>query len=267
MIPPVALSVAGSDSGGGAGLQADLKTFFACGVHGTCAVTSVTFQNTAEVRGRLDLPPQAVRAQLEAVLDDLSPAAAKTGMLATAATVREVARLLGERGVPHLVVDPVMVSTSGHALLDDEAVEEMMGVLFPLAEVVTPNRLEAERLAEVALDKPGRLEEAARRILGMGPRAVLLKGGHIEGAVEDEATDLLFTADGRLLRLTAPRIAGNALHGAGCVLSAALAAYLARGLPLEEAANAAKGLVTEAIRGALRLGSGARPVQPPLPAP
>lgn len=268
---PVVLSVAGSDSGGGAGLQADLKTFFACGVHGICAVTSITFQNTAEVRGRFDLPPQAVRAQLEAVLDDLSPAAAKTGMLATAATVREVGRVLREREVPHLVVDPVMISTSGHSLLDEEGVRVMAGWLFPLAEVVTPNRMEAERLSGLALDEPGRFEEAARRILKMGPRAVLLKGGHIEReAVREakgEATDHLFTSDGSSLKLTAPRVTGLALHGAGCVLSAALAAFLGRGHPLEEAALAAKRFVTEAVRGALRLGGGARPVQPPLLAP
>ncbi len=265
MTVPVALSVAGSDPGGGAGLQADLKAFFACGVHGICAVTSVTFQNTAEVRGRFDLPPWAVRSQLEAVLDDMAPAAAKTGMLATADIVREVAAVFGERRPPRLVVDPVMVSTSGHALLDEEAVEEMVGGLFPLAEVVTPNRAEAERLSGMTLDDPGLLEEAARRILALGPRAVLLKGGHIpDEAGKGEAVDLLVSMEGGSLRLSAPRRDAGPLHGSGCVLSASLAAFLARGLTLEEAALRAKRFVSRAIDGALRLGAGARPVQPPL---
>ncbi len=262
MTIPVVLSAAGSDSGGGAGLQADLKTFFACGVHGVCAVTSVTFQNTAEVRGRFDLPPEAVRAQLEAVLDDFSPAAAKTGMLACAPTAREVARALREREVPNLVVDPVMVSTSGHRLLDEEAVRVMVEELFPLAEVVTPNRAEAEALTGLELRGSREIGEAARRLLETGPRAVLLKGGHLLEA-PGESIDHLFTAAGEELRFSSPRLEGLRAHGSGCVLSAALASFLAHGLSLEEAVRAARDFVNGAIRRALELGSGARPVHPP----
>jgi hydroxymethylpyrimidine/phosphomethylpyrimidine kinase len=265
---PVALSVAGSDSGGGAGLQADIKAFFSCGVHGACAVTSVTYQNTAEVRGRFDLPPQAVRAQLEAVLDDLFPAAAKTGMLASASIVSEVASVFRERRVPNLVVDPVMVSTSGHELLDPEAVERLAGELLPLAALVTPNLREAEMLAETAISSAADLEKAAARILELGPGAVLIKGGHFpEEGAEGESVDHLFTAGGERLRLTGPRRAHVRLHGSGCVLSASLAAFLARGFPLAEAARAAKRFVQGAVEGAMELGRGARPVLPPLYSP
>ena len=262
MIVPVALTVAGSDSGGGAGIQADLKAFFACGVHGTCAVTSITFQNTVEVRGRHDLPPEAVRAQMRAVLDDLPPAAAKTGMLASAPIIRAVAETFREYGAGNLVVDPVMVSTSGHALLDEEAVGALTGELFPLAAVVTPNLAEAERLSGTELRGLGDLPRAARRILEMGPGAVLIKGGHLETG-GGRAVDVLFSRAGGVDRFSAPRVPGVRAHGSGCAFSAAIAAFLARGEALPDAVRKAKRLVTAAIERALEMGGGAHPVHPP----
>jgi hydroxymethylpyrimidine/phosphomethylpyrimidine kinase len=263
MIVPVALTVAGSDSGGGAGIQADLKTFFACGVHGTCAITSVTFQNTLEVRGRHDLPPEAVRQQMTAVLSDLPPAAAKTGMLAGAPIIRTVAATLREYAVENLVVDPVMVSTSGHSLLDEEAVEVLVSELFPLAALVTPNLQEAEKLAGIELRGGNDLAEAARRILAMGPRAVLIKGGHLE-LDQDQAVDFLFTPGGGMDRFSVPRRPDVRAHGSGCVFAAAIAACLARGDGLADAVRKAKRVVTGAIDRALEMGRGAHPVHPRL---
>lgn len=263
MIVPVALTVAGSDSGGGAGIQADLKAFFACGVHGTCAITSVTVQNTVEVRDRYDLPPEAVTAQMRAVLDDLPPAAAKTGMLASAPIIRAVAETFREYTVANLVVDPVMVSTSGHSLLDEEAVGVLTGELFPLAALVTPNLAEAERLSGLELRGLNDLTGAAERILAMGPGAVLIKGGHLETG-GGQAVDLLFSREGGIDRFSAPRVPGVRAHGSGCTFSAAIAAYLARGEALPDAVRKAKRLVTAAIERALEMGGGAHPVHPPL---
>jgi hydroxymethylpyrimidine kinase/phosphomethylpyrimidine kinase len=262
MIIPVALTVAGSDSGGGAGIQADLKTFFACGVHGASAVTSVTFQNTLEVRGRCDLPPDAVREQMAAILDDLPVDAAKTGMLANAPIIRMVARTLSEYGVDNLVVDPVMVSTSGHALLDEEAVEVLTSELFPLATLVTPNLHEAARLSGLDLHGLDDFARAAERILAMGPYAVVIKGGHFE-ADGGQAVDLLFTREGGIDRFSAPRRAGVKPHGSGCVFSAAIAAHLARGDALPDAVRKAKRVVTAAIERSLEMGRGSHPVHPP----
>lgn len=261
MIIPVALTIAGSDSGGGAGIQADLKTFFACGVHGASALTSVTFQNTVEVRGRFDLPPDAVREQMAAVLDDLPVAAAKTGMLASAPIIRMVARTLNKYGVGNLVVDPVMVSTSGHALLDEEAVEVLVSELFPLATLVTPNLAEAARLSGLTLRNLNDLPGAAERILALGPPAVLIKGGHLE-ADGGQAVDLLFTRGGGIDRYAAPRRAGVKPHGSGCVFSAAIAAHLARGDALPDAVRKAKKVVTGAIERSLEMGRGSHPVHP-----
>ncbi len=262
MIIPVAMTVAGSDSGGGAGIQADLKTFFACGVHGASAITSVTFQNTAEVRGRHDLPPGEVREQMAAILDDLPVAAAKTGMLASAPIIHTVAATLREYQVVNLVVDPVMISTSGHSLLDEEAVGTLVSELFPLATVVTPNLAEAAKLAGFSpRDRKG-FDEAARHILATGPRAVVIKGGHVDPD-KKEAVDLLYTGDGLVEEFTAPRIAGVNPHGSGCTFSAAIAAFLAKGEDLSTAVGHAKRLVTAAIERALEMGHGAHPVHPP----
>lgn len=239
---PVALTVAGSDSGGGAGIQADLRTFGAHGVFGTSALTLVTAQNTLGVRAVQVLPPELVRAQMEAVLSDFPVAAVKTGALGSADVVRAVAGALRGRGLP-VVVDPVLLSKSGHALLDARAVRVLVDELLPLATLITPNLPEAEALFGPQLP----------------PLPLLLKGGHAEGeAVTDE-----LRCGGTSLRLRAPRQPTRHTHGTGCTLSAAIAANLARGLALTEAVEAAHRYVQAAIRAAPGLGAGHGPLGQP----
>jgi hydroxymethylpyrimidine/phosphomethylpyrimidine kinase len=253
--PPVALTIAGSDPSGGAGLQADLKTFAAFEVYGAAAVTCLTAQNTTSVHRVLALPPDFVAAQIDAVLDDLPVAAIKTGMLGDAATLCAVAACLERRGSAPLVVDPVMVATSGDRLLEDAALDALRTRLVPQADLVTPNLPEAAALAGHAADSSEERREAARAIHALGARAVLIKGGHDEGP----AIDLLF--DGTtFVELRAERIAGGATHGSGCTLSAAIAAGLARGEAFVAAIEHAKRYVHEAIRRAPALGHGARPL-------
>ena len=256
---PVALSIAGSDPSGGAGVQADLKTFAALGVHGAAALTALTAQNTREVRAVHELPPEFVVAQVEAVLDDLEVGATKLGMLASAPIVRALAACLRARGVERLVVDPVMVSKGGARLLRDDAVEALRTEILPLATVATPNLPEAAVLLGVAeRDVRADPQGACRRLAQLGPRAVVLKGGHAGGSYSE---DLLW--DGReLLRLPARRIATENTHGTGCTFSAAIAALLARGADLHEAAGQAKAYVTAALEGARewRVGGGHGPV-------
>jgi len=242
---PAALTIAGSDSCGGAGIQADLKTFAALGVYGASALTSVTVQNTSGVRAAFNMPPEIVAGQIDAVMDDLPIAAAKTGMLPTADIMRAVAAGLSDREVPRLVVDPVMIATSGSRLMDEEATGVLIDAVLPLAAVVTPNIEEAAVLAGFDVDGPEGMVAAARAIVLLGARAVLVKGGHLTG----EATDILF--DGTDVRtFSSVRIDGGRLHGTGCTLSAAIAAGLARGLSLCDAVGGAKAFVTDAIRGA-----------------
>ncbi len=252
MTVPKALTIAGSDSGGGAGIQADLKTFSAFEVFGMSAVTAVTAQSSLGVLGVLDLPPEFVGRQIDAVLDDLGADAIKTGMLATKDIVGTVAgRLRAHRGAP-VVVDPVMIASSGDPLLQPAAREVLVRELLPLATLVTPNLHEAAVLADMAVDSEADMAEAARRIGALGPRHVLVKGGHLK----DAATDVLW--DGRTLtRFPAPRVEGPATHGTGCTYSAAIAAGLARGHALIEAITEAKAYVTAAIRGAIQVGRGA----------
>jgi hydroxymethylpyrimidine/phosphomethylpyrimidine kinase len=241
---PIGLTIAGSDSGGGAGIQADLKTFAALGVHGTCVVTSVTAQNPREVLAVHACPPSIVQRQLEAVFDELAPAAVKTGMLFTAATVRCVVRFLARNRRPPLVVDPVMISTSGARLLAPRAIELMIDELLPLAALVTPNLAEAEALLGERIRSVEDQRAAAKEIRSRFGCAALVKGGHMRGS--REAVDFYF--DGRTeLLLTAPRIRGLRTHGTGCVLSAAIVAWLARGLRLAEAVTRAKEYVSGAI--------------------
>ncbi len=238
-----ACSIAGSDSGGGAGIQADLKTFTALGVWGLTVVTAVTAQNTREVRGSWMLPAEAVTAQLAAVCDDFSIGAFKTGMLGT----REIAAAVADRlpaGIP-LVVDPVMISTSGHRLLDEEAVGELVRRLIPRADVVTPNIPEAEALTGMTITSLEDMAEAGRRIIDLGAGAVVVKGGH---GSADAVTDILVDAAGTV-RLTGRRYP-YAVHGSGCCFAAALAAYLARGLSVREAFAAARSFVDGAIAAA-----------------
>jgi hydroxymethylpyrimidine/phosphomethylpyrimidine kinase len=256
-LPPVALTIAGSDSGGGAGIQADLKTFFALGVHGASAVTAVTSQNTVGVSRFLALPPPLVASQIRDVVSDIGCAAARTGMLPTADIIRAVAEAVRELRISPLVVDPVAVATSGDALAEAGADEALAAELLPLAAVLTPNIPEAERLLGRRIVGLAAAVEAARDILALGPAAVLLKGGHADGP----ATDVLWQAgDAEPLVLTAPRLPSAHTHGTGCVFSAALTAELAKGRPLAVAARRAKLFVTEAIRYGLALGRGRGPV-------
>jgi hydroxymethylpyrimidine/phosphomethylpyrimidine kinase len=251
MLIPKALTIAGSDSGGGAGIQADLKTFSAYRVFGMSVITAVTAQNSLGVQGVENLPPAFVAQQLRSVLEDFGADAAKCGMLSTAPIIEAVATELGRRRVEKLVVDPVMVAKSGDRLLQADAVAALSDRILPLALVVTPNLPEAEALARMRVVEPEDMEEAARRIHGMGPRYVLVKGGHLKG----DATDLLW--NGReFTRFTAPRIDSANTHGTGCTFSAAIAAGLARGQALGDAIRSAKAYVTRAIREGFAAGRG-----------
>jgi hydroxymethylpyrimidine/phosphomethylpyrimidine kinase len=238
-----ACSIAGSDSGGGAGIQADVKTFTALGVWGLTVITAVTAQNTREVRGTWMLPADAVRAQIGAVADDFAIGAWKTGMLGNAANVRAVAEALPEKAT--LVIDPVMVSTSGHRLLEPDAVADLTGLLIPRAAIVTPNIPEAEVLAGMNVATVEDMAEAGRRVLDLGARAVVVKGGHLPG---DAAVDLLVDPDG-VMRLSGKRYPYS-VHGSGCCFSAALTAYLAGGMPAREGFAAAREFIDTAIREA-----------------
>jgi hydroxymethylpyrimidine/phosphomethylpyrimidine kinase len=251
----VALTIAGSDSGGGAGIQADLKTFAAHGVHGTSAITAVTAQNSVTVARSLPLPTEIVVAQIEAVASDMPVAALKTGMLATRDIVLAVAETVARLRLPRLVVDPVMVAKSGDRLLDPAAVRAYVEVLFPLADIITPNLFEAEALMGRPLHSLEDMREAARWLKELGPRAVVVKGGHLEG----DAVDAFF--DGaRMEDLPSPRIATRNTHGTGCTYSAAMAARLALGDGPLEAVRGAKEYVTEAIRRSYSVGKGHGPL-------
>jgi hydroxymethylpyrimidine/phosphomethylpyrimidine kinase len=252
------LTIAGSDSGGGAGIQADLKTFQALGVFGMSAITAVTVQNTKGVSGYQELSPDTVADQITAVVSDIGVDAAKTGMLASAPIVEAVAEAVAEVGVPNLVVDPVSVSKHGHPLLAEDAVGAIRDRILPLSTLVTPNLPEAALLAGFPVHSLQEMERAGRALLERGAGAALVKGGHLEG---DDATDLLVTAEG-VEPITADRIETPHTHGTGCVLSAAIAAYLARGDDLVTAVRRGKEFVTEAIRGALEIGHGIGPVDP-----
>ncbi|NQU43372.1 bifunctional hydroxymethylpyrimidine kinase/phosphomethylpyrimidine kinase [bacterium] len=254
---PKVLTIAGSDSGGGAGIQADLKTFTVLKTYGLSVITALTAQNTLGVRDVLETNPDFVEAQLQAVLADIGADAAKTGMLASAETVEVVARAIEQYGITRLVVDPVMVSKSGHHLLRPEAVRTLRDRLLPLAAILTPNTLEASVLTgSEEISSLDDMKRSAEAIWKLGCRAVLLKGGHLGGETSD---DLWF--DGKVFQtLPAPRLSNRHTHGTGCTLSAAIAAFLARGLVPLEAVRSAKEYLTEAIRRAQPLGAGIGPV-------
>jgi hydroxymethylpyrimidine/phosphomethylpyrimidine kinase len=256
---PRALSIAGSDSGGGAGIQADLKTFGALGVFGMTAITAVTVQNTLGVSGYEELSPKTVGDQIRAVATDIGVDAAKTGMLASAAIVEAVADAVRETHIPNLVVDPVFVSKHGHTLLAEDAVDALRSRILPIATLVTPNLPEASGLAGFRVTSADDMERAARAIHSLGSRAVLVKGGHLEAP--GGADDLFFDGE-RVEWIQGPRIRTPNTHGTGCVLSSAIAAYLARGEDLLDAARKGKVFVTEAIRHGLALGAGIGPVDP-----
>ena len=256
---PVALTIAGSDSSGGAGIVADLKTFEAHGVWGTVALTAVTAQNTLGVQAVETLTPEVVRAQIASVVSDLGVDAAKTGMLASAEIVEAVVMTVAELGVRPLVVDPVMVASTGGRLLDPDAVQAVCDLLLPRAAVLTPNLAEAAVLTgfEVA-DRAG-MERAARALAEMGPEVVLVKGGHLSG---DASPDCLLAAGGEPVWLEGPRLPADGAHGSGCVLSAAICAELARGMEPADACVAAKRFVERAIEAGPALGEGVVPVEP-----
>lgn len=254
MIPQI-LTIAGSDSGGGAGIQADIKAIQANGGFALSVITSVTAQNTREVVDACDLPLPIIVKQIEAVFDDFSIAAVKTGMLGSRAIVETVAGELAKRKLERLVVDPVMVSKSGFRLLADDAIDSVKKLLFPLAALVTPNRMEAELLAKMEIKDAAGAREAGLRILETGCSAVLVKGGHMDGA---DAIDILVTARGTK-QFAKERVDTKNTHGTGCTYSAALATHLGAGKSLEEAVTAAKAYVTEAIRHGLAIGHGYGP--------
>lgn len=250
-----ALTIAGSDSGAGAGIQADLKTFAALGVYGTSAITAITAQNTLGVTRVQALSPILVAAQIDAIIDDIGAQALKTGMLATAPIIHMVAKKIREHRLKNVVIDPVMVATSGDLLIKRGAVAALRQKLIPLASVVTPNLPEAEELTGTRLRSWDDVEHAARQIKAMGAQAVVIKGGHRRGP----AVDLFF--DGKKMStLNAPRIRTRNTHGTGCTFSAAIAAYLARGESLENAVRAAKKYITAALRAGFKVGAGHGPV-------
>ena len=252
-----ALTIAGSDSGGGAGIQADLKTFAALGVFGTSAITSVTAQNTVGVQGVHDLPPEFVGRQIDSVLDDIAIDAAKTGMLSNTAIIEVVATKVTAHAITRLVVDPVMVAKGGAPLLQSGAVKALIERLLPLALVVTPNVPEAEVLWGQRIVGLAEMREAAQRIHDLGPRYVVLKGGHL-GV---RAIDLLYDGN-TFTMLDAERIDTPHTHGTGCVFSAAIAAELAKGSSVPQAVATAKRFITAAIRHGFRLGKGIGPTDP-----
>jgi hydroxymethylpyrimidine/phosphomethylpyrimidine kinase len=254
---PVAMTIAGSDSGGGAGIQADLKTFAALGVHGTSAITAITAQNTLGVTDILEMPPALVREQIDVVVEDIGLQAAKTGMLSSATIIAAVAEAIRHHRIRNLVVDPVMVAKGGARLLRDDAVDALREELLPLAAVVTPNLLEAETLLGRSISTLDERRQAARDIVAMGARAAVVKGGHAQG----DAIDVIF--DGaELVELSAPRVDTRNTHGSGCVFSAAIAAGLARGLDTARAVREAKVFITRAILMSLEIGHGHGPVNP-----
>jgi hydroxymethylpyrimidine/phosphomethylpyrimidine kinase len=254
-VPARVLTIAGSDSGGGAGIQADLKTFLAHGVHGMSAITAVTVQNSVGVQGFYELAPRAVHEQIESVVTDIGVDAVKTGMLASAAVVEVVAEACERFALPNLVVDPVAASKHGDPLLHPDAVEALATRLLPLATVVTPNVGEVRLLTGVEVRDRGDLEAAARAVHELGPGWVLAKGGHLPG---EQAVDLLWDGS-RGTELAAPRIDTPNTHGTGCTLASAIAANLAVGLDVVAAARAAKEYLTGAIANAFPLGKGIGP--------
>lgn len=253
---PIALTIAGSDSGGGAGIQGDLKTFAAHRVFGTSVVVAVTAQNTLGVRAVHPIPADVVQAQIDALAEDLPPQAVKTGMLATRELVLLVAEALAGRQWSNYVLDPVMVSSSGAKLLTDDAVDAVRLRLVPLALCITPNLHEAEILTGMRVHDPATMVAAGEALLAMGARNALIKGGHLES---DILVDILVTPHG-VERFTQSRLLSRSTHGTGCALSAAITAWLTRDVPISEAVELAVGYVQDAIRNAPGLGAGFGPL-------
>lgn len=256
---PRVLSIAGSDSGGGAGIQADLKTFSALGCYGMTAITALTAQNTCGVRAIHAVPPQMLRDQIDAVMEDIGADAVKIGMLHSPEIVQTVAQAIDRHAMQHVVFDPVMVATSGAVLIDDAAIEVLVRELFGRAAVITPNLDEAALLVGYPLGSKQDMERAALDLLAKGARAVLLKGGHLPG---HNVMDLLLSAGGEKLWMEAPRIDSPNTHGTGCTLSSAIAAHLALGASLPDAVQQARNFVREALQAGaqVRTGKGSGPL-------
>ena len=253
--PPTAMTIAGSDSGGGAGIQADLKTFSALGVFGTSTLTAITAQNTVGVTAVHEIPTDVISAQIDAVITDIGADAVKTGMLSSAAIVATVSEAVRRHGITNLVVDPVMVAKSGDRLLREEAISSICNDLIPLAKVVTPNIPEAEDLTGLSISTDADVRRAAEAIVGMGAQCVVVKGGHRDGP----PTDILY--DGAtFLEFTTERIPSTNTHGTGCTFASAVAAGLAHGLDIPAAVQQAKDYVTAAIRSAYPIGQGHGPL-------
>jgi hydroxymethylpyrimidine kinase/phosphomethylpyrimidine kinase len=246
------LTIAGSDSGGGAGIQADLKTFQALGVHGTCAITAITSQNTLGVQAVFDVPPQVIESQIDSVMADFEVVYAKTGMLSRVETVRCVAQKARDYGL-RLVVDPVMAAEAGGRLLNPDAVEALKEHILPLAEIATPNIYEAYLLSGISVSDVESAKEACRAIHAMGARRVVVTGGHMGGV------DVLYDGGFKVFR---GELVKGGTHGTGCTYSAAIAAYLARGENVEKACSKAKEFVRNAVSGSMDVGHGVRPVNP-----
>lgn len=250
---PRVLSIAGSDSGGGAGIQADLKTVAALGCYGMTAITALTAQNTTGVRAIHGVPPDMLRDQIDAVMEDIGVDAVKIGMLHSPELVHTVADAMDRHAMTQVVLDPVMVSTSGAVLIASAAIEQLVSELFHRTVLVTPNLDEAALLVGQPLTCEADMHQAALQLLAMGASAVLVKGGHLMG---DVVSDVLATADGRVVWMRAPRVASSNTHGTGCTLSSAIAAYLALGYPLTEAVQAAHHYVRDALQAGARVRTG-----------
>lgn len=251
----VALTIAGSDSGAGAGIQADLKTFASLGVYGTSAITAITAQNTVGVKSVQELPAQMVKDQIEAVFNDFEVEAAKTGMLANSEIIEAVAECIKKFKLKNLVVDPVMVAKSGDHLLKPEAINDLKNKIFPLALVVTPNLKEAEVLADMKISSVEDMKKSAEKILNLGPRAVVVKGGHLEG----KPIDVFYDGE-NFQELTTPRVMTTNNHGSGCTFSAAICGFLTLGLDLYSAVVSAKEYITQALKASYQVGHGHGPV-------
>lgn len=258
---PVCLTIAGLDPSGGAGIIADIRTFTAFGCFGTAAVSSLTFQNTLGVYGAVNQTAESVRGQVQPVIDDIGVNAVKTGMLPTAEVIDETARLISSNGLKNIVVDPVVRSTSGFDLIDETALESLIKKLFPLADLVTPNIPEAERIAKMKISNEADIRVAARRMQSLGAKNVLIKGGHLGDEMRKEgvAADHLFRDD-EYERFDAEFVDTTATHGTGCTLAAAITANLALGRGLSESVRIAKEYVNEAIRTPTHLGKGNSPI-------
>jgi hydroxymethylpyrimidine/phosphomethylpyrimidine kinase len=254
--PPTALTIAGSDSGGGAGAQADLKTFLACRVHGMSAITAVTVQNSLGVTGFHEIPPQVVADQIESVASDIGVDAAKTGMLASAAIMTAIAEVVTRLGIGPLVVDPVAASQHGDPLLRPDALDALREVIIPLATLITPNLGEVRLLTGVDVHTRADMDDAAKALYALGPGAVLVKGGHL---ADGPAVDILYDGE-TTIELSAPRNDTKHTHGSGDTLAAAIAAALARGLDLPNAVRAGKEFISAAVADSFPLGAGLGPV-------